>query len=313
MPLPLNWRSPSQLPMKTAVTMAFKIKRTETLEDGLRRIAGEQIERAVGEIDDPELDQVFKVHQVRKRCKKLRGLLRLVRPVLGKTYKSENASLRDTARLLSHLRDADISLQTFKSLVAGADASDERFHSIGERLEQAHHELGGDGPNVDTALQTVRQRLVTTQERVGQWSLKREGWDALGGWQQTYTKARRARRKAQDQRTVEALHLWRKDVKYHGYQCRLLQAVWPVMLGARSDEAGRLGDWLGEDHDLAVLRQQLLENPAWFGGSESVDALLGLLDRRRQRLQRRCFRLGKKLFAEDKTSFARRYERYWTA
>jgi len=298
--------------MNAAIAMAFQFKRIETTGDGLRRIACEQLERAIGEIDNAELDQASKVHQVRKRCKKLRGLLRLVRPVLGKTYKSENASLRETARLLSHLRDADISLQTFRSLVAGAGASDERFHSIGERLEQAHHELSGDGPNVDTALQTVRQRLVATQARVGQWSLKREGWDALGGWQQTYTRARRALRKAQAQRTVEALHLWRKDVKYHGHQCRLLKAIWPVMLGARSDEAGRLGDWLGEDHDLAVLRQQLLENPAQFGGSESVAALLGLLDRRRQRLQRRCFRLGKKLFAEDKASFARRYERYWT-
>ncbi len=294
--------------------MAFKFKRTEKIGDGLRRIAGEQIERALGEIDNADLDPGTTVHQVRKRCKKLRGLLRLVRPVLGKTYKAENVSLRDTARLLSELRDANISLQTFESLVEDADSSEQRFHSIGQRLQQASGELTGDVQNADAALQAVRERLVATQERTGQWSVKREGFDALaGGWKQTYAKARQALRGAEDQRTAEALHLWRKEVKYHGYQCRLLESVWPVMLAARSGEAGRLGDWLGEDHDLAVLREQLLEQPARYGDSEAVKEFLGLVTDRRHQLQRRCFRLGKKLFAEDKSSFARRYERYWKA
>lgn len=301
---------------ENSITMAFKIKRGESVTDGLKRIAGEQIERAIEEIDACRLDGPTKVHQVRKRCKKLRGLLRMVRPVIGKTYKLENASHRDTARLLSELRDANIALQTFKSLLEGTEAGEPRFQSIGERLRQDQNELTDDGPHthMESALQAVRQRLVAARERVAQWTLKREGFDALsGGWQRTYAKARRALRQAQEQRTAEALHRWRKEVKYHGYQCRLLEAVWPALLEARSDEAARLGDWLGEDHDLAVLRQQLLEPPPCDDDGEAVATLVRRLDRRRQRLQRRCFRLGKKLFAEDKRSFVRRYERYWQA
>lgn len=292
--------------------MAFQFKRKETTEEGLRRIAREQIERALEEIDAAQLDQSTKIHQVRKRCKKLRGLIRLVRPALGKTYKHENASLRDTARLLSDLRDANISLQTFQALIEDCGADAHQFLRIGERLQQDQYERTGDGQTVDSALQRVRQRLADTSDRVGQWSLQSTGFEAIGGgWKRTYTAARRALRKAQAQRSAEALHVWRKEVKYHGYQCRLLEAVWPVMLEARSDEAGRLGDWLGADHDLAVLCQQLLEQPERYGDSEPVDALSELIDRRRQWLQRRCFRLGKQLFAEDKASFARRYQRYW--
>ena len=48
------------------------------------------------------------VHDVRKRCKKVRGLLRLVRPGLGPDYRRANADVRDAARELSSLRDAHV-------------------------------------------------------------------------------------------------------------------------------------------------------------------------------------------------------------
>lgn len=293
--------------------MAFKFKRNETIAEGFKRIAGEQLERAIEEIDDAQLERERKIHQVRKRCKKLRGALRLLRPALGSTYKIENVSLRDTARLLSDFRDASISLQTFMSLREEADEGDQQpFQRISQRLQQDQHEQSGDPQVVDEALLAVRERLVATVQRVGQWAVEREGFEALaGGWKRTYRQARRTLRRAQEQRTAESLHRWRKSVKYHGYQCRLLAAVWPVMLKARSGEAAQLGDWLGVDHDLAVLGQQVLEQPLAYGGAEPIDRLLGLIDQRRQELQDRSFRLGKKLFAEDKTSFVRRYQHYW--
>ncbi|WP_153558836.1 CHAD domain-containing protein [Roseimaritima sediminicola] len=77
--------------------MSYQIKREESLEQAVRRIACEQIDKAVAELDDPRLSRPQAVHQLRKRCKKLRGLLRLVRPAMEKTYAKENACFRDTA------------------------------------------------------------------------------------------------------------------------------------------------------------------------------------------------------------------------
>jgi hypothetical protein len=45
------------------------------------------------------------VHQVRKLCKKLRGLIRLVRPEFD-NFQKEDEFFRDAARELSYVRDA---------------------------------------------------------------------------------------------------------------------------------------------------------------------------------------------------------------
>ena len=60
--------------------MPFYLQRSESLPDGLRRIAREQIGKALDEIADESLPSHAKVHCLRKRCKKMRGLLRLPQP-----------------------------------------------------------------------------------------------------------------------------------------------------------------------------------------------------------------------------------------
>ena len=58
--------------------MSYSIQPGERLIDGLRRIAVEQLDRAIDEVDDATIDRNVVVHQVRKRCKKIRAMLRLV-------------------------------------------------------------------------------------------------------------------------------------------------------------------------------------------------------------------------------------------
>lgn len=62
--------------------MSFSFRRSDgSVEAAVRRIAVRQIDRALEQIEAPDLEQAARVHEARKRCKKLRGLIRLVRPV----------------------------------------------------------------------------------------------------------------------------------------------------------------------------------------------------------------------------------------
>ncbi len=80
--------------------MAYRFEQgAGSVEANLRKIAASQINRAIAEIDDPDLEPHKTVHQVRKRCKKLRGLVRLVRDAFD-AYKVENVSFRDAAAQL---------------------------------------------------------------------------------------------------------------------------------------------------------------------------------------------------------------------
>ncbi|HZD88798.1 MAG TPA: CHAD domain-containing protein, partial [Pseudolabrys sp.] len=97
--------------------MPYRFKRSDdSVEHGVRRIAIEQLDKAIDEIDDGDLSRGVRVHQVRKRCKKLRALIRLIRPTLA-DFAAENAALRDAGHALAFARDAAVLIATYDGLM----------------------------------------------------------------------------------------------------------------------------------------------------------------------------------------------------
>jgi hypothetical protein len=68
------------------MAMAYRFKRdVASVQDGVREIAGELIQDAIDRVSAQRKDVNDVVHFARKSCKKVRGLVRLVRPVLANT------------------------------------------------------------------------------------------------------------------------------------------------------------------------------------------------------------------------------------
>ena len=78
-----------------------------TVEAGLRRIAGGQIDALLEMIRAGTLPPEKIIHEARRTCKSIRGLMRLVKPVFP-AFALENAAFRDIARSLSAARDAKV-------------------------------------------------------------------------------------------------------------------------------------------------------------------------------------------------------------
>ena len=114
--------------------MSYRLQFDQTLDDGLRRVASEQLGDALTGLRDPDgTDPVKAVHEARKSVKKSRAALRLARPALPKdAYRREDQALRDAGRSLSGARDADVLLET-------VDALGERF--AGQLPEAAFADL----------------------------------------------------------------------------------------------------------------------------------------------------------------------------
>ncbi|MDX1656433.1 MAG: hypothetical protein R3310_14585, partial [Candidatus Competibacteraceae bacterium] len=89
--------------------------------------------------------------------------------------------------------------------------------------------------------------------------------------------------------------------------------LYPPLMGPWRDEFHTLSDLLGDDHDLAVLRAVLAEAPDAFDKRETVQALVGLIDRQRARLQQDARHLGTRLYAEPPRQLNRRLKAYWQA
>lgn len=286
----------------------------DTVESGLKRIAQEQIGQAMCKIDDKEMNVHDTVHEVRKHCKKVRGLVRLVRPAF-KGYRDENQAFRDASRLLSFVRDSEALIETYDDLLAEyAESVDRRsFAPIRRQLTLRKKRIAQDG-GLDEKLAAFREEMVAARKRSESWHLDCDGFDALaGGLAKTYGRAIKRMEEARKRPSDEALHEWRKRVKYHWYHSRLLRNIWPRMMKTHEDCADELSDLLGDHHDLAVFRETISRETDAFGRIDSLETLLGLIGQRQAVLEKQAFELGEKMLAEPKKSLVTRWRRYWEA
>ena len=290
--------------------MAYRLNLDMPIPDAVRACAHEQLADAVRLLrEEHAADPVAAVHGARKDLKKTRSLLRLVRPALKeKAYRRLNAELRDTARDLSGTRDADVMLETLDDL-AGRFAGQvprKTFtalkRSFGARARAAR-KAGDDGGHPD-----VVARLEAAQAEVAAWPLERVDRKTLvAGAVRAYARGQRERARAEAEPTAESLHEWRKRVKDLWYHLRLLEEAWPPVLRALGEEAHRLSDLLGDEHDLAVLAERLEERRgAAVGAPVDEDEVVALTLRRREELRGEAFALGARLYAERPKAYGRR-------
>jgi len=294
--------------------VAYRLQFDEAIAAGLERSAREQLDYALGELGDAARDRHAAIHEARKSCKRLRGLLRLARSGLGdEVYRRENAALRDAARRLSALRDAEALLETYDKLDERfADEVDRRRLVPVRRALSARHAASSED-DLEERIAAFCADLGAVRARVPSWPLAGSDFDVLaGGLMRTYKRARKAMAAAYEAPSSERFHDWRKRVKYHRYHLELLTGLWPRQVGGRRKEVKALGGMLGDEHDLVVLEETLAAEAASMGEA-AAGVLGGLATRRRAELRAAMRPLGQRLFAEPPRTLARRFEAYWRA
>lgn len=296
--------------------MVFHFHKDRSVERNLRKVAGDQIDKAVDEVENEDLDLHETVHQIRKRCKKVRGLIRLVRGAFD-GYGRENSFFRDAARPLSPVRDAQSIISCLDGLAAHCREQVDQFNSepfevVRRHLAERRQRLADDRLYVERRLEEFRTQMREARQRVLAWELQEKRFSAVqGGLRKTYGRGRAALKRAYQDPCAETYHEWRKRVKYHWYHMRLLRDVWPDMLAVHMDAAGALSDVLGDQHDLSVLRATLVSEASAWGAETDIRAVVSLVDRRWQELQTAAHPLGERLYAETPKRLSKRFQGYW--
>ena len=194
------------------------------------------------------------IHDARRCLKRLRALLRLIRPGLADAvYRREAERLAGTGRLLSGARDLFVMQQTLAKL-------EDRFGALPNGAAERLRKLMANGharsrraavprPGAKRLQRLDQARRLFTGKAAGGIELEH----VADGLEAEYRKARKAFRHAYRDASDEAFHAWRKKVQLHWRHMSLLSRGWPEALSARASEAKELSRLLGEDHDYAVL------------------------------------------------------------
>lgn len=299
--------------------MTYRVELGESVEVALRRIGHELTTDALVHlrgIDGPDADPVKAVHRSRKRCKELRGLVRLVRPALGDRYREANVTFRDAARVLSDYRDAHALLATFDDMVAVCceDLPDGGLGPVRvELLRRATAStvaLSGESEIVAEAIELIEDG----RSQIDRWELDDDDseWAAIGsGIAKTYGRGVDALHSTFDDPTAEHFHELRKRAKYTWYHLQLIEATAPGVLGPLADRFHLLSDALGDAHDLAVLRAKIDSDPDMFGGHVVSERTSLFFGNAQSELERRAVSAARRLYAESPKRFVRRLGDYW--
>jgi CHAD domain-containing protein len=288
--------------------MPFRFKLGEPFDEGFKRIAGEQIERAQGQLRSAG-NQPVAIHETRKSMKRVRALLRLFRPALGDdVFRDENKFLRDIAMRLSGARDQHVLRETVDKLHAKGMLADKRL------LDALRRAIGAaDGGRAQAPVKEAIGDLAAAQQRLCAAELRGDHFDLVGaGLQRSYRRARRAFATAYANPSDEAFHEWRKGTQHHWRQMTLLSRAWPDYLGARAAEARALSQILGDDHDLAML--VAFVHGGERGLSEEQVAAVETAARQAQAELRSAAKpRGERLFAGGARKLKKAVATYWKA
>lgn len=290
----------------------------EPASAGIRRIADGRAADALDHLRRAEGEGLTEgVHEARKSLKKLRSVLRLVRPRLGEgLYRLENGRFGDAGRVLSDLRDAD-------ALSESVDALRERFardlHPAAlEPLARALEAARGDTPALaGTAPPQVGRAIAIIEAGragISQWPLDRDGFALVRpGLRYAYARGGTGLAAVARRPDEEAVHEWRKRVKDLWYMTAVLERTFPAVLGAAAEQAHELSSLLGDHHDLAVLAARLTADPDLLGGALPAATMADLIETRQAELIERALPLGRRLYAEKPKRFCARIDAYWRA
>ena len=280
--------------------MPFRFKKSESPAKAVRRICRERVGVALDCLRQP--DRPAAVHGARKEIKKLRALFRLVRgEISGGSYRKGARALRAAADCLAATRDARVMLKAFAKLVG---RSAREFPGIERALKKHAHLEARRFRRKDSVARTERW-LRKTRRRAGALKIQATNWTAVEpGLAQSYRCGRECCRLVLQKPAPEHFHEWRKHVKDLGYYCCLLRPAWPAITRAMADELERLGEYLGEDHDLFLLQQFVAESGVAPGAE--VAALNRRIASRQKRLRAAALKLGARLYAATPGQFCRR-------
>ncbi|HTX34270.1 MAG TPA: CHAD domain-containing protein [Bryobacteraceae bacterium] len=296
--------------------MAYRFKHGQTVPQNVKRIAAEQLDSAIALLKGKRgVRREDSVHGVRKSIKKTRALLRMVRPELGDFFPEENFRLRDIGRKLSDLRDAGALIGTVNHLRHRQNGGApkkllgfvRRFFGLQKRQLEEQAAARKLLPNLAVELRKARRSI-------GHWPLETDGFKAIAdGLEQTFRAGRKALAAARRSGRIEDFHEWRKRVKDHWYQVRLLNKIWGEVMSGYEQSLKDLEDTLGEDVNLWLLENQVQQLASEDGARLAMSSLHRAVGSARDDFEKRALKIGAKVYAEKPREFTRELKRLWKA
>ena len=291
--------------------MQYHIPTIETPAAGSRRILTGLLDDIGDRLATRAALSDSNIHEMRKTCKKLRALLRMIRPALDEdSFLALNRKIRDFARQLAALRDNKVMLDTLDQ-IARHFAPVLHEQALAPVFEALRHstEKPADAVVVAPEPAAMQTQLTDILAAASQTDYSRIDIETLlDGIVDCYRRGRRALSRMEASPDTDNGHALRRLAKYQYYQLRMLVAWNETGLKCAISDFHQLEDTLGKDHDLAVLEDALVTQPEICPDQVRRQLLHALIESRRIALLSKALRIARKLYRVKPGKYRRQLE-----
>jgi CHAD domain-containing protein len=275
---------------KTQKAPRLYLRRGEKISKGLRVIAALQLEAAIDELHGNNVSP-GPVHNARTYIKKVRSIVQLAAPALGRVRREHLLELlHEASSRLGPLRDSEVQVRSLDVALEAAGLPAEQFSSLRSGLADiAKQRRSNDWRQVPR----IRGFLEKALKTVPEWPL-----DPLGGKdirrriRRTYRRGRTTLDLCLESPDPQLFHNWRRLVKQLGYQMRITQRFWPDSADELISSINKIGELAGQEHDYSLLVQTMKHGPK----NRTSEEAIALVEESMPNLHKKAIEEGKHLY-----------------
>ena len=159
---------PAKKPSRSKDKKSYQLRPGESLRKGVKRIVRGQLKKVREQADRlASGEKSADVHDIRKRFKRVRAVMRLVRNEIGgRAYRRDNTAIRDAGRTLSDVRNGKVMLESLAALENQADApAREPCDVLGRFLRVRQVEVRDQLKENQQAAEALKRTIEETRQR----------------------------------------------------------------------------------------------------------------------------------------------------
>ncbi len=244
------------------------------------------------------------IHDIRVMMKKLRAVIRLVRPLLDEAvYNREYLSGRETGRILSSWRETTVLRKTVRALRKDNPGlflklwDNEQIQSLLRKQYSSWEEAGLQ----TRAISEVRDQLTRTKHRLRFISLNEPDYRMLlEELDRSYTAAAGAYLKCRNNPRPNLLHEFRKKSKTFLYQLAYFRHLNPSAMKSLEKKLDTMTQNLGRCNDLAQIMAMTGYRYGSAGNNDVADELAIVIRDRQDGYLMKVWPIAYRLFAPGK-------------
>jgi CHAD domain-containing protein len=244
------------------------------------------------------------VHEMRKSFKRLRALLRFYKAFPQEFSPEYRIQIKYFGRSLTQIRESFVNLQLFERITTDSSMLHERkIKFVREKLAEKNHEIIENQIFAFEGYLPIQKfvKILSQQMEVNAVPVPAV-YQFIDELENSYLKAFLINQHLSIQSDPANLHELRKSLKKLYYQFDFIRYIHPRFFRLKTFQLNNITEQLGDDHDLFVFLNEMLENQYGFTADE-LEIVENQIQHLRELNRIKLFPRLKQFFAESPEVF----------